>query len=236
MQRINLDIFSIKDKINAPPRSTEEQPIPKSLERVMMLKDKVKSGEIPLKRKRKHKREKPVSSHPHPTNLNKNNKGKPLKPTPYFEQMAGESNKHFLNRVHRITDSFIKETQFEDKYGVDVRRDESTGEVVDVVKRPKDELDSLIKQAKKDQKNPKKKKKKANAEPKLSNSEKRKLKVQERKENKQVKAMEDFKTFKDNVAFGEVVHAPPTLSAPRRVESLKCAPRVIIKYYKFNIK
>lgn len=40
--------------------------------------------------------------------------------------------------------------------------------------------------------------------------------------------MDEFKNYKDDVKFGEVVHAPPTLPLPKKVQATNSAPRVSI--------
>lgn len=102
-----------------------------------------------------------------------------------------------------------------------------------LVKRPKDELQVLVKKAKKemnDTKIRKKKKKTENAEPKLTKSQKWQLKKKLKKQKKagEIADTPDFNKLKDSVKFGEIVHEPPTLVKPKRVQSTNgVAPRVI---------
>lgn len=72
----------------------------------------------------------------------------------------------------------------------------------------------------------KKKNKLASNEPRLTKSQKWQKKLNERKQRAAMSKADEFGDFRDNVKFGEVVHAPPTLQAPRKVEQLKNAPRV----------
>lgn len=106
-------ISSLKEKINAPPTNPEDQPVPQSLKRFMELKEQGKNPKL--------KREKP-KLYPKPSKFYE-------KPTPKFERQQGESDKAFLNRVNRICLQVTKEAAFEDKYGVNVKRNRETGEV-----------------------------------------------------------------------------------------------------------
>lgn len=206
-------LAELETKINAPPKDVKEQAIPRSLENVIRLKEAVKAGKIGKVRKVKKKKskklicvggEKPRSLHP---------KSKPEKSVPIFQQKPGESNNHFLYRVNQETHAFINETTFEKKYGVIVDRNPETGEVEGLSKCPKDELDEL-ERLKGKHKNIKKKKKIKDSEGdmNLSKSQKRKQKLQMKKKKKEEDSVDHFKTFQDQVKFGETVHAPPQLN------------------------
>lgn len=90
-------------------------------------------------------------------------------------------------------------------------------QIEDVVKADKDELLEYVKKARKDKKP--KKKKRANVAPKLTKSEKRKLKLMEKKQRKENDNI-DFETRKDEIKFGETVHEPPTLILPRHADKI----------------
>ncbi|KAJ8959027.1 hypothetical protein NQ318_022281 [Aromia moschata] len=60
--------------------------------------------------------------------------------------------------------------------------------------------------------------------PKLTKSQKWQLKKKEKKMKKSSKVNE-FEKYQDQVKFGEIVHAPPTLVAPKKVEKSQNAPR-----------
>lgn len=108
-----------------------------------------------------------------------------------------------------------------------------------VVKRPKDELELLVKQLqkeKKSKKNKKGKKKKAKdgeQQQKLTKSQKWALKKSEKKKKKESNKEQDnsFVPQKEQVKFGEIVHAPPTLVAPKKVKEIPGAPRVSIPLF-----
>lgn len=188
--------------------------MPKSLERVIKLKQDVKTGKIPLIKTRKRRKTKnklitlgttnPVSSHP---------KAKPEKCVPVFNQKPGESKYVFWNRVNRETHNFLSETQFEKKYDVQIKRNAETGEVEGIEKRPKDELDDLVKMKMKHKNTKKKKKKTSQVEPKLSKVEKKKHKLDVKKAIKLQEKADIFEPTRDTVAFGEIVHGPPEFTA-----------------------
>lgn len=105
---------------------------------------------------------------------------------------------------------------------------------IDVVKRPKDELELIIKKIKKEKKEKKMKKKKLKDNkdggkddlPRLTKSQKWALKKKQKKLKKKSQNFDEFQNYKDEVKFGETVHAPPTLVTPRKVEKSQSAPRV----------
>lgn len=154
----------------------------------------------------------------------KQRKGKPEKAIPVFEQRPGEPGKKFLNRVHNIVQNYLKENEFEQTYKVDVVRNAQTGEIEGVKKKEKDEIEDLMrkkqKEARIDQENKekgiKKKKKKKKVVPKLTKAEKRKKRIEAKKQLKQGVDIDGFSKYKDNVKFGEIVHCPPTLELPKK--------------------
>lgn len=221
---------SLKDKINLAPTHPDEQPIPKSLEKIMNLKNNVttelkkvknkarvisnsnSTPNIKLQRPKVKKTVKRLNTEKAPAN---------------FSRLPGESDNAFLGRVNLTVREYLKEAEFENKFGVNVERDRDTGEVIGVEKRPKDELEELIKKAKKGKK---KKKKQSNetGEPRLTKTQKRSKKLSEKKQKKELAKIDEFDKFSDNVKFGETVHAPPNLTAPRKVSKTNLAPRVSI--------
>lgn len=209
----------LKTKINAPPKDINDQGLPKSLQRVIDLKNKVKSGMVMKKKRKKSKRGLIVVGNennklPHP-------KAKPEKVVPIFNQKPGETPAAFVRRVGRETEIFLHESKFENKYNVQVKRNTETGEIEGLEKRPKDEIEELLK-LKSKHKNIKKKKKKSKnpeGEVKLTKGQKRKKKIEMKKDKKLQDQIDEFETFKDNVGFGEVAHAPPELKIrPRKAE------------------
>ncbi|CAK9817068.1 Coiled-coil domain-containing protein 137 [Anthophora quadrimaculata] len=210
----------LETKINAPPKDPDDQPIPKSLEKIVKLKEAVKSGKITkIKKKKKKKnalicvgRENPKPVHP---------KARPEKVVPIFEQRPGESEEQFLHRINRATQAFLNETAFEKKYNVQVNRNLETGRIEGVSKCDITELDKINRINAK-HRNIKKKKKKKNIDvPKMTKAEKRKEKLKLKKQKQLEEKMDEFDTFKDQVKFGEVVHEPPQLKVrPKKADTL----------------
>lgn len=205
-------LAELETKINAPPKDIQEQAIPKSLENLIKLKEAVKSGRISkVKKVKKRKKnglicvgdEKPKSLHP---------KSQPEKAVPIFQQKPDESNNRFFYRVSQETHAFLNETAFERKYNVIVNRNSDTGEVEGLSKRPKNELDELERlRAKHKNIRKKKKNKEGEGDMNLTKSQKRRQKVLIKKKKKEEDLIDNFKTFQDEVKFGETVHAPPKL-------------------------
>ncbi|XP_046467353.1 coiled-coil domain-containing protein 137 [Neodiprion pinetum] len=208
--------------INAPPRDKDEQAIPKSLERVMKLKQSVKDGKMMkknTKKKTKLKNQLIVMGNHHPQIAHP--KARPEKVVPVFSQRPDECGKAFLNRVNSETQAFINETAFEDKYGVEVKRDPSTGNIEGLSKRSKDEIDELMRLKLKHSNTKKKKKKKKDTETtRLTKAQKRKHKLELKKTKKLQDNIDEFKVFKETIEFGDVVHAPPELKIkPKKADA-----------------
>ncbi|XP_017888127.1 coiled-coil domain-containing protein 137 [Ceratina calcarata] len=209
----------LETKINAPPKDASEQAIPKSLERVVKLKEAVKSGRL-TKIKRKKKKNALISvgggnstpSHP---------KARPDKVVPIFRQMPGESEQRFLYRVNRDTHAFINETAFEKKFSVQVNRNPVTGKIEGLSNCEQSELEK-IEMLRAKHRNIKKKKKKSNPDaPKMTKSEKRKEKLKLKKQKQFEENVDEFDRFKDRVEFGEIVHEPPQLNVrPKSADAI----------------
>lgn len=79
-----------------------------------------------------------------------------------IKQFDNETDAEYLRRVNRITSASVREAQYEAKYGVNVIRNPSTGEIT-LQKRPKNEIDELLKQKQKERHNLKNGRRKPNA-------------------------------------------------------------------------
>jgi len=210
-------LSEIETKINAPPKDIDDQEIPHSLQRLIKLKNAVKENKF-AKKKRKRKKNNLIQlgaqqvKKVHP-------KARPEKIVPIFNQEPGESVEKFYHRISRETEAFIKESQFEAKFNVDVKRDPKTGQIEGLTKRVKDEIEK-IEELKKKHKNvgKKKKVKDADAAPKLTKSQKKKQKLLDKKEKEE--EILDFDQFEDKVEFGDIVHAPPDLKPPRNIDKV----------------
>ncbi|XP_012224298.1 coiled-coil domain-containing protein 137 [Linepithema humile] len=203
-------LAELESRTNAPPKDTDEQAIPKSLEHVIKLKEAAKTSSGILKRKRKRKRNALICVGQQHLKPNLHPKAKPEKVVPVFQQQPGESGQQFFRRVSRDTNAFLQDTAFENKYKIDIERNPETGRIQNLTKRKreKDDIDIETLQAK--HKNIKKRKKTVEDSARLTKSEKRKLKERLRKEKK-LEDDDEFKRLQDKVAFGEVVHEPPRL-------------------------
>ncbi|XP_076230166.1 uncharacterized protein LOC116427096 [Nomia melanderi] len=199
----------LETKINAPPKDVEEQKVPKSLERVVKLKEAVKSGKIGKLKKRRKKKKALITVGDVPKPLHP--KSRPEKVVPIFQQKQGESKEHFLNRVNRDTHNFIQETAFETKYGVQVNRNPETGNIEGLTKCSMNEIDKIEMLRAKHKNIKKKKKKKGTVEVKMTKSQKKREKLKLKKEKRKLEDVNDFENIKDEVEFGEVVHEPPQI-------------------------
>ncbi|XP_025832284.1 coiled-coil domain-containing protein 137 [Agrilus planipennis] len=209
-------LLRIKDKINAPPLNPDDQEIPKSLQELMQLKEKAQRKSKDKQNNKDAKPNfKPIMNLPNGVIYNFNSPrtffDPKEKPAPIFMQEKGESDSSFIYRMNKVCESIIQETEFENKYSVKVHRSRQTGEVIKVTKRPKDELEELVKNAKKEVRKGKKKSKITN-EPRLTKSQKRRKKLLQKKQQKQNNKELDSDRLnqKDTIKFGEIVHQPPT--------------------------
>lgn len=147
-----------------------------------------------------------------------------------IKQRPNETDHGFMRRVNRVTQESVEEAKFEAKYGVEVVRNPKTGEIK-LKKKPRNEIDERLKQ---NQENAKRVKKGEKAIPQaivLAPEEKKKLikamlaeKKQQQQSEKEEKKIEEFK--RDEFKFGEVVSAPPQLTAPRFGQKAETVPRV----------
>lgn len=132
-----------------------------------------------------------------------------------------------MKRVNRVTKDSVEEAKFEAKYGVEVVRDKKTGEIK-LKKRPPNEIDERLKQNVANLK----KKGKVTKSVVIPTDERKKLVKAMMKEKRQkdsetkASVVEEFK--RDDIKFGEVVHAPPQLTVPRFAKKAETVPRVVI--------
>ncbi|KAK4874950.1 hypothetical protein RN001_014310 [Aquatica leii] len=194
-----IRLQKLQGKVDAPPSDPDYQEIPQSLNRIIELKE-----------------------------IAKNSKRKPKKKKNQFllERERGETERDYLHRVDAYCDEIIQENAFQNKHKVDVKRNIDTGEIEDVVKREDDEFEESVKKKKKEIKL-KKRQRLGDKGPtiRLTKSQKRQKKLTEKKEKRILEKRLDNHVVKDHVKFGEVVHAPPTLSMPRRASKIDGAAR-----------
>ncbi|KAF5284396.1 hypothetical protein FQA39_LY17071 [Lamprigera yunnana] len=183
-----IRLQKLMGKINAPPLNPDDQEIPQSLNRLIELKELAKL---------KHKKLKKTNKFP-------------------IQREKKESKTDYFNRINTYCDEIIEENALQNKHNIEVKRNPYSGEIVDVLKREDDKLEEIIKKKKTEIKL--KQRNKFYEEPKetLTKSQKRQRKLALKKQKKNLDHQLDHQVVRDNVKFGEVVHAPPTLSIPRR--------------------
>lgn len=111
---------------------------------------------------------------------------------------------------------------------MDVIRNAKTNEIT-LKKRPVDDLEVQMKKALRNKNADGTDKKKRNREPEVMLTAAERLKaakemIKKKKKEKQGNPIAEFQ--RDEVRFGEVVHAPPTLSIPRRAKKAETVARV----------
>merc|ERR1719490_248271 len=169
------------------------------------LKKPTGSSDPPLvKRKRKRPEEKALlDSTKHLNYDGPNQKGmtKPLKPIPVFKQGEGEHKRAFYYRIDKTIQSMKKRAEFEEKYKVDVQTD-GRGKSV-IVDREKDEVEleeekkGIVRRTKEEKR--------------VLRRQREKMRKKKNKKGSNNADNLDFDDFKDDVAFGDTVDAPPTL-------------------------
>lgn len=169
------------------------------------------------------------------TKKNKNKKKQPVsrndKECENLYQRKNESDQGFMRRVNRVTQESVEEAKFEAKYGVEVVRNQKTGEIK-LKKRPPNEIDERLKQ---NVANLRQKGKKGNAPIVIPTQERKKLikamMLEKKQKDTEAKTpvIEEFK--RDEVKFGEVVNAPPQLTVPRLAKKAETVPRVFINIF-----
>lgn len=142
---------------------------------------------------------------------------------------ANESNNKFMKRVSRITHQRRLEAAFAAKYKVDIVRNQETGEIK-LKKKPKDQIEELMKKKRAQEKNGKRKfddkEPKEEVAPKLSSLQKLHLKKKTKKQSQNEEKQRVFAEYQhEEIRFGEVALAPPTLIIPRRAQKVDTVPR-----------
>ncbi|XP_032679005.1 coiled-coil domain-containing protein 137 [Odontomachus brunneus] len=209
-------LAGLESRTNEPPRNVDEQAIPKSLEHVIKLKQVAKNSDGLKKKKRKRQKSSLIRVGPQHDAALPHSKARPEKVVPLFQQRPGESGQHFWHRVTKDTHAFLKETAFEQKYGVQVERNPGTGLIQGLTKRKVDKDDVEGLRAK--HKNTGKKKVTTGDAKALTKREKRKLQLRLKREKRRGEKNDDdeFRRLQDKVAFGEVAHEPPKLKFKTR--------------------
>lgn len=204
---------AIKDKINNPPRERDFQEVSNRFKHFVQLKEQTKTNTLNktqnLQRKKRDQKR---------TQLQVGDS--------VVQQQPKEPEEEFLARASKLQQDRETEARLSAKYNVDIERDESTG-AVRMKKKKAHEIDELLKRKAEEAKGFKKKKKQKEAKKKLTLSDKKALKkqkIEDKKRKEEDKLLEEFQM--DSVAFGEVVHGPPSLhTKPRHADKLAGAPR-----------
>ncbi|XP_064078659.1 coiled-coil domain-containing protein 137-like [Macrobrachium nipponense] len=130
---------------------------------------------------------------------------RPLKKIPRLVQYSDETDGAFLKRVGRAAKDILSESKFEEKFKVEVDRDES-GAVVKV-KHKKALDDPLL---------PAKKRAKLEAREDRKKEKKKERDLKRKQKGKRKRGDEDdFRHFQDKVEFGEVAYEPPSLDTSK---------------------
>uniref|UniRef100_A0A147B8G3 Coiled coil domain containing n=1 Tax=Alectorobius mimon TaxID=360319 RepID=A0A147B8G3_9ACAR len=118
---------------------------------------------------------------------------RPLKPLPeVIQQRRYETGKQFISRIHRFASKARGEAAIEQKFDVDILRD-TRGKVV--VHAQGSDPDYGAKKREK---------------------QRARIKKLKEKKRKTAETPKEFSEFKDEAAFGEVVHAPPQFSMAQK--------------------
>lgn len=190
-------------RANRPPKSLEQE-VPRKLQ---VLFDGMNDDEEPAEKRRKKRKASKNLITVQRCKMESEQRGmtRPLKPLPErLEQQPNESDDQFLKRLDHLAGRAFTEAKIENKFNVRIDHDEQGQTVVN----PKggEALDKNYGARKR---------------------EKRKLREQKLKEKKRQKLssrqqQSDFSHLKDQVAFGEVVHHPPDITAHvRKADSTK---------------
>ncbi|KAB0793841.1 hypothetical protein PPYR_13461 [Photinus pyralis] len=124
-----------------------------------------------------------------------------------IEREKGESERDYLSRVESICDDIIEENRH-----LDFTRNDKTGEIENFTERDEDEA---VNNRKRKRDGKLKKLEEELLKPKVTKSQKRKMKRLQKQQERESRDEVDFASKKDNIKFGEIVHAPPNLVKPR---------------------
>ncbi|KAH8409004.1 hypothetical protein KR009_004994 [Drosophila setifemur] len=211
---------------NHPPEKKDEQQVSFKFRQFKQVADAAKAGKkIKLGEIGKEDKPRPSAGS---KNVIPSSKG-----TKNIKQFANETDEDYLRRVSRITSASVREAHYEAKYGVNVVRNPKTGEI-SVQKRPKNEIDELLKQKQKERRTGKngRRKGKDQQNEKMDPKTSRELikrafkeaKEEPESEGEQKATPAEYK--RDTFAFGEIVHAPPSLKTlPRKATQNETVPR-----------
>ncbi|XP_055911386.1 coiled-coil domain-containing protein 137 [Eupeodes corollae] len=214
----SVQLAKLKNVTNNPPVKGGKEKLSKKFAEFVKLANAAQSGK---KMKRIHRgiEDKPKETtqgkgKSKTTNANTGSKIRPIK------QLANETDEDYIRRVNRMTTESLKEAEYEAKYGVTVVRDAKTG-AISIKKKPTNEIDEMIKRKKSGK--PLEKSGVIKMDPKEAKALIKQA-IREDNEESKKEGLQEFK--RDVFKFGEVVHAPPTLSTlPRKAVRSETVPR-----------
>ncbi|XP_069941353.1 coiled-coil domain-containing protein 137 isoform X1 [Cherax quadricarinatus] len=202
----------IKNKLNCPPSCVDAQEIPRKLQNLAKFKDLERNEEQNMVKRKKKKKSKLIDGTKF-VDRERDQPGmtKPLKMIPLLKQHPKENVEKFMKRVDTVTKVILKEAAFEDKFQVDVIRDEH-GNITSVKQRDKnDPLLSEKQQLEVDEREKRKK---------LARKERDLRRRQKRKKNSNDDDDDEFSYYQDKIEFGEVVYEPPSLHTEKLTKKL----------------
>ncbi|XP_043196222.1 coiled-coil domain-containing protein 137-like isoform X1 [Amphibalanus amphitrite] len=193
---------------NKKPADPDDEFVPKKVQSMMSLVDRIANGEkvTSRPRKRKHLSNGRVSSRDFVRpEAAERGMTRPLKPIPLFEQGPGESDGRFLRRVEKLTKERIHQSRFEDKYNVDIMPDPETGQT------------KMISRESDNEKKRNKKRRVGEDGEEIPKKINRKKAMKLKRKEKLAEKKDAFAHLSDRVQFGDVVQRPPELKvAPKK--------------------
>ncbi|XP_050346079.1 uncharacterized protein LOC126770628 isoform X1 [Nymphalis io] len=182
---------SLKGKINAPPKDPDDQPVPKSVIELFAFQNKEQ------KSKKKKNKNLPLKDDGRVSKAGKN-------PIARLKKLPGESGRDFSLRINS-TMRALHDPMEQLDYPQDVEVDDTKG----------DRMAALRERRQRKHKAAMKKDPSLKDEPKITRTQKLTLKKQAKKlKIAEESARPDVQY--ERVQFGDLAHAPPALSAPRR--------------------
>lgn len=168
----------------------DKQEVPRKLKEIIQSKNAFKTAEAETKgkvsKKKKFRKAAEATFHM------ERGITKPMQTIPRFVQGKYEKDRNFIRRVELETHRVIMKAQMEEKYNIEIP---DTGPVNPVMNP------GVVK--------------KTGEKKKEKNKERKKKKLEAKKQKKAEKTM-DFSALRDDVKFGEVAMAPPSLTAKPR--------------------
>lgn len=205
----------IKNKLNAKPENIEAQEIPRRLQTIAKFNRRISKKGVTVQKKKKILKDKTLIDGRRYVDHEKEEMGmtRPTKLVPLLQQHPKENYKKFLKRVDRVTSEIMKEAAFENKFKVEVRRNEQ-GQVVSVQHQEK--IDPLLSDKQKKELADREEKKKA-----ARRERDQRRRGKKRKNDDDGDDDDEFSYYQDKFEFGEVVYEPPTLDTEKLTKKIE---------------